>query len=87
MTFKLPLPSEEHKHKGKVKRVKIVKKQTYNVTRDIDAVVNNISKEVGFPNYADESKIVHDDDKESDEAIKNTSLKIMLKKSRDEQKK
>ena len=38
-----------------------MKKQTYNVTRDIKDVVNNISKEVGFPTSKD--------DKKSDEAI------------------
>ena len=70
MTSKLPLPSEEYKHKIKAKRDKIAKKQTYNVTRDIKDVVNNISKEVGFPTSTDKSKIVQDDDKESDEAIK-----------------
>ena len=70
MTSKLPLPSEEYKHKIKAKRVKIAKKQTYSVTRDIEDVVNNISKKVGFPTSTDESKIVQDDDKESDEAIR-----------------
>ena len=45
------------------------KKQTYNVTRDNEDAVYNKSKVVGFPNSADGSKIIPDDDKESDEEI------------------
>ena len=43
------------------------KKQTYKVTRDNDDVVHNKSKAVGFPNSADGSKIIPEDNRESDE--------------------
>ena len=70
LTPKLFILSEEHKDNVQEKRVKIEKKQTYNVTRDNVDVVTKTSQEVGFPNSAAGSKIIQEDDTESDEAIK-----------------
>ena len=41
--------------------------QTYNVIRDYKNAVDKNSTEVGFSNYADGSKIIDEDDRESDE--------------------
>ena len=72
MTYKLTIPLEEHKDDVKAKYVKIEKKKTYNVTRetrDNEDAFNNNSEEVRFPNSADGSKIIHEDDRERVKAI------------------